>query len=343
MTINQRKDGGITVLELQGRLDSFSSHDTDRQVTKLIDDGVLKIVLDLSGLEYVSSAGLRVVLSAAKRIRQAQGKMVLACPAPQVKKVLDVAGFSTILPIFATMDEAVKDCRIAAVAHTEHVKAANFKLTAAEEIYLLALDESRGVVRTLPDFTLDYALASALLMELELFDRIDTDLTTLKVTSAVPTGEPLLDETLLELQRKTDPQPTSFWLELLTARKGHIEGQVLAQLIRKGILKQENRRILWVFETHRYPLMDDREVKEVRARLRELILSDDIPDPRDVVLISLGKACRLLDALFTQEENERVRPRISSLARLDLIGDELANSISELERKVAIASMPHSM
>ncbi|OGV39242.1 MAG: hypothetical protein A2X48_01240 [Lentisphaerae bacterium GWF2_49_21] len=223
------------------------------------------------------------------------------------------------------------------------MKAANFKLTAAEEIYLLALDESRGVVRTLPDFTLDYALASALLMELELFDRIDTDLTTLKVTSAVPTGEPLLDETLLELQRKTDPQPTSFWLELLTARKGHIEGQVLAQLIRKGILKQENRRILWVFETHRYPLMDDREVKEVRARLRELILSDDIPDPRDVVLISLGKACRLLDALFTQEENERVRPRISSLARLDLIGDELANSISELERKVAIASMPHSM
>ena len=78
----------------------------------------------------------------------------------------------------------------------------------------------------------------------------------------------------------------------------------------------------------------------MRTRLRELILGNDIPDPRDVVLISLGKACRLLDDLFTPEEKKRVRTRIAALARLDLIGDELAKSIHEIERSLAISPVP---
>jgi len=70
---------------------------------------------------------------------------------------------------------------------------------------------------------------------------------------------------------------------------------------------------------------------------RELILSDDIPDPREVVLINLGNACRLLDDLFTPAEYEQVRSRITALARLDLIGQEMAKSIREIERTMAIA------
>ena len=87
----------------------------------------------------------------------------------------------------------------------------------------------------------------------------------------------------------------------------------------------------------RYPLLDNHEVKEVKTRLRELILSKDIPDPREVVLITLGNACRLLDDLFTAEEYEQVRSRITTLARLDLIGQEMAKSIREIERTMAIA------
>jgi anti-anti-sigma factor len=340
MTINQRKEGDITVLQVQGRLDATSAPDTDRRLATLIDGGVLKVVLDLSGLEYVSSAGLRVFLTAAKRMKQVQGKLALASPAPQVKQVFDIAGFSTILPIFASMADALGGFT-AVVAKPEPIKAADIRLTVAEEIYLLALDNSRGVVKPMPTLTFDYVLAAALLMELALCNRIDTDLTTLKVISSEPAGEPLLDDTLLELQQKSEPQPTSFWLNQLTARKEHVVERVLAQLIRKGILKQEDRRVLWVFETHRYPLMDDREVKEVRTRLRELILGDEIPDSRDAVLISLGNACRLLEDLFSQKEYERVRPRIVSLARLDLIGHDMVNSIREIDLTMAITAIPN--
>ncbi|OGV72372.1 MAG: hypothetical protein A3K19_23480 [Lentisphaerae bacterium RIFOXYB12_FULL_65_16] len=209
-------------------------------------------------------------------------------------------------------------------------------------MYLLALDDAQGVLKPMPVSALDYALAGALLMELALGDRIDTDLTSLKVTSTTPTGDPLLDETLRELQQKPEPQPTSFWLEQLAAPAKRIPERVLARLVQNGILKQEDRRVLWVFEVRRYPLVDDREVKEVRTRLRELILGTDIPDPRDIVLLNLGNACRLLDDLFAPKEYERVRPRIAALARLDLIGREMSQALREIERTMAMA-MPMAM
>jgi hypothetical protein len=62
---------------------------------------------------------------------------------------------------------------------------------------------------------------------------------------------------------------------------------VLERLVDKGILRIEDKRILWVFAVRRYPLLDDREIREVRARLRDLIDSDAIPDPEDAVLIAL--------------------------------------------------------
>lgn len=210
-------------------------------------------------------------------------------------------------------------------------------LSFAEEIFLLALDDKQGIIKLLPVSALDYALAGALLMDLALQDRIDTDLTSLSVTNTKPTGDPILDDTLRDLQQKPEPQPASFWLKYFADQSKRIQERVLARLIQKGILKQENRRILWVFEVRRYPLMDNHEVKEVKTRLRELILSDDIPDPREVVLINLGNACRLLDDLFTPAEYEQVRSRITALARLDLIGQEMAKSIREIERTMAIA------
>jgi anti-anti-sigma factor len=340
MTINERKQGGITILQAQGRLDSTSAPDMDRCMSKLIDGGAMQVFIDLSGLEYVSSAGLRVLLSAAKRIKQAQGKLALASPSPQVRQVFNMAGFSSILPIFETIDDALGSCTSTA-PRTEPVNMDHCMLSAAEEIFLLSLDESRGLIKPIPTFALDYALGAALLMELSLCDRIDTDLTTLKVISTEPTGNPLLDDTLQKLQEKSEPQLTSFWLKLVTEREGQLAERVLAQLIRKGMLKQENRRILWVFEVHRYSLMNNRDVKEVRTRLRELILSDDIPDPRDVVLISLGKACLLLNDLFTPKEYEsRAHARIDALARLDLIGHEMANAILDIENAMAAISTP---
>lgn len=336
MKIIEKKCGDITLLEAQGKLNAESAPETEQSLAAFVESGARQLVLDLSGVDYISSAGLRALLSAAKLAQKAGGKLVLAAAQPEARKILDTAGFSSLVPIFETTDQACSSFMQS--PKQEHT--ARNPISIAEEIYLLALDDERGILKPhLPASALDYALAGALLMELAIRGRIDTDLKSLNVISHEPTGDPLLDEVFKTIQQKSNPQPVSFWLAELAGESERIEKQVLERLIGKGILKQENKRILWMFETRRYPMMDDKEIKEVRSRLRELILGDEIPDPREVLLISLGNTCHLLDDLFTKEEFERLQPRITSLARLDLIGQEISQAIHEIEKAMAVAML----
>lgn len=215
-------------------------------------------------------------------------------------------------------------------------------LTFAEEILLLALDDQKGTIKPLPAQAMKFALAGALLMELAMLDRIDTDLHTLKVVSTAATGDDLLDETLKLVQSSPSEQNTPYWLNELAWQRQDLQERVLRQLVDKGVLKVEDRKILWVFALRRYPMMDGREVKEVRARLRDVVSSDDIPDPRDAVLVGLVNACQLFDQIFTEDELARLRPRIEKLAKLDLIGREVTRSINDISMAVA-AAMPGMM
>jgi len=97
----------VETIHIQGRLDSMTSQEFEKQLFKLLDEGKTLVVLDCSKLDYVSSAGLRAFLSTAKKARQVQGKLTIGCPSLQVGEILDVAGFSGILPIFKTLEEAV--------------------------------------------------------------------------------------------------------------------------------------------------------------------------------------------------------------------------------------------
>ena len=213
-------------------------------------------------------------------------------------------------------------------------------LSFAEEIFLLALDDREGSIKPLPVSALEYALPGALLMELAFLNKIDIDLKCLEVVNTEPIGNVLLDDVLRQIEGKSEAQPTSYWLSFFAGQAKQIHERILAQLVSKGILKTEDKKILWVFKTRRYPMIDNREIKEVTARLRELILGDEIPDPREAVLVSLVDACRLFDDLFSAEEYERVQPRIKTLAKLDLIGQEITKSIREIAQAMALAMMP---
>jgi anti-anti-sigma factor len=98
MRIGEEKDGGALVIAPEGRVDSVSSTELERLVVSRIDAGEKRLVLDLSGVEYISSAGLRVLLMAAKRLKEPPGGLVLCGMGPSVRTVLELAGF---LPLFA--------------------------------------------------------------------------------------------------------------------------------------------------------------------------------------------------------------------------------------------------
>src|SRR4051794_35882954 len=91
--------GDVVVAKLAGRLDSSSAATAEEQLTRLIANRAPRLVIDLSKLEYISSAGLRVLLLVARKVQQAHGKLALFGLTPGVQEVFSISGFNTIFTI----------------------------------------------------------------------------------------------------------------------------------------------------------------------------------------------------------------------------------------------------
>ena len=107
MNIEQQRHEDILILRPQGRLDSSSSPEFERLLTEQLDAGSQRLVLDFSRLDYISSAGLRVVLLAGKKLRASKGQIALASLQDMVREVFDMSGFLTLFTVTNTVDEAL--------------------------------------------------------------------------------------------------------------------------------------------------------------------------------------------------------------------------------------------
>lgn len=95
------------VLSVKGSLDALTAPELADAIANQMRDGKTKLVADLSQLDYTSSAGLRVLLNGVKEARQNGGDLRLAAVQPNVKKVLDLSGFTSIMKSFPDVDSAV--------------------------------------------------------------------------------------------------------------------------------------------------------------------------------------------------------------------------------------------
>ena len=210
-------------------------------------------------------------------------------------------------------------------------------LTFTEEMLLLLGDEE-GEFLPVREHAFECALAGAVLMDLAFEYRIDTDLQALVVTDATPTGNPMLDRILVQIATRTDTTDAQAWIRVLsTDEAATIREQALTSLVERGILEQREERFLWAFRSVRYPTIDDRAERVIKARLEE-VLADDIPDPRDVALISLVDACQILPDLFPDQDTRQFAPRIEQLRKMDLIGREVAGTIADIQRTIIRAA-----
>jgi anti-sigma B factor antagonist len=108
MEIIEENQSGINVFKLNGRLDSNTSQGFEKKIFQAIDDGSKSMIIDFKNLEYISSAGLRVILKATKALKREEGKMMLCDMQDYVKEVFEIAGFDSFLPIVSTMDDALQ-------------------------------------------------------------------------------------------------------------------------------------------------------------------------------------------------------------------------------------------
>jgi anti-anti-sigma factor len=108
MDIATRTQNDVTVVAFAGNLDSTTSPQAQQALDAILASGVQKMVADFTALDYISSAGLRVLLATAKRLRGAGGALHLFGLNETVREVFEISGFSTILAVFATEADALK-------------------------------------------------------------------------------------------------------------------------------------------------------------------------------------------------------------------------------------------
>ena len=108
MQISVKTTNEVKVLAFEGRLDTQTSPDAQQQLTRLIEEGETKILVNLEKLDYISSAGLRVLLVVAKQLKTTDGELRICSLNEVVKEIFDISGFDMILPISASESEALE-------------------------------------------------------------------------------------------------------------------------------------------------------------------------------------------------------------------------------------------
>ena len=205
-------------------------------------------------------------------------------------------------------------------------------LTLIEEILLLTLDD-HGSFLPVPEYSLEIASAGAILMDLALRDKLDADPQVLMLVDPTPTGDDILDPVLQELGRAEGELQLREWLMRLAKRES-IRKSALDRLVERGILRRDEKKLLWVFGSRRYPVIDNREQTEAKLRILEILLTDEIPDPTDVVLICLANACSLFQSILSPQELGSARDRIEQVAKMDLIGQKMLQEIANVHETV---------
>ena len=108
MEIIEEIQDSIKILRLKGRLDSNTAQGLEDELFRAISDGSRKIIVDFENLDYISSAGLRVVLKANRALLRKDGRLTLCAMQNYIREIFKTAGIDDFVPILATMEQALK-------------------------------------------------------------------------------------------------------------------------------------------------------------------------------------------------------------------------------------------
>jgi hypothetical protein len=200
-----------------------------------------------------------------------------------------------------------------------------------EEVVLLAVDEKSGCLRSTREFSTAYALVGAVFFDLALARKIDTCTEEVHIVGEGSTGNGTLDRVSAHMKSRPELKTVRSWIEEIFHRRDDLEGAALESLIAQGILRHEKSKLLWVIDVERFPLVDNQPQQDVRVRLAKAILTDAIPETRDIMLVSIAEPCGLLGYVLSESALAQRRPRIQMLCNLETISRTVAEAIIGLD------------
>lgn len=108
MEFEAAKQDGKTIVTVRGRMDAVTAPEFEAEIDKHLQAGETSVVADLAGLEYISSAGLRSILTSGKKLKAAGGALAFCGLGGMVEEVFSVSGFTAMFKVFPTAEDAVK-------------------------------------------------------------------------------------------------------------------------------------------------------------------------------------------------------------------------------------------
>ena len=203
-------------------------------------------------------------------------------------------------------------------------------LTVPQELILMLLNEQNGYFHQVPGWDLNCAVIGAVLAELSLRARIDTDMESLVLVDETETGNPALDPVLKQIADEPSQRNAQYWIERLALHAESVIDFILDHLVSLKILKHHEGEFWTLVPTKWYTDLEgnykEHNVGQViKTRIREVIFTDEIPGPRDCIIISLVNTCDVFR--FIYELDDKVEERIKFICRMDLLGRSIADAV----------------
>ena len=209
-----------------------------------------------------------------------------------------------------------------------------------QELMLLILDDSDG---TFDGSMYHYGLAGATLSELLLQGRLkvsNDDARLVNVALREPIGDELLDELLQKILESKKEYGLQHWVSTAASIKD-LEHRIANQLCDLGILKIDEKKILWMFTKRVYPELDGSIENEIRTRMADVMFTPGIKaDERTAAIIAFAKSCRALDSNFAKVELKQYEQRIDDICAGKILATEATDeAITAVQTAVMVATI----
>ena len=205
------------------------------------------------------------------------------------------------------------------------------QLSLPEELLLMLLNGESGYFHQVPGWDLNCAVIGAALAELSLASRIDTDRRSLILLDRKAVGDPALDPILKEIAEEPVQQNARYWIERLAPRADSIIDLTLDRLVDLKILEHHDGDFWTLSHAAGHEDLntgngEGTAVEFVTSRITKVIFYNEIPTPRDIIIVGLLSTCDVLRFIF--ELDDESEARIKVVCQLELIGRSIAEAVA---------------
>ncbi|MDW7690403.1 GPP34 family phosphoprotein [Flammeovirgaceae bacterium SG7u.111] len=212
------------------------------------------------------------------------------------------------------------------------------ELNLIDKLTLLALDDEKGTL-VADSTTFPYALASTIILELALRNRIEINGKKVKVLNSSPTGDVDIDFYFEKISSSRKERSIKHWVQEFGNKATKIKKASIEKMVKERILFEEEGKILWVFKYNKYPTQDPAPEVDLRNKLSQIIVGKAEPNLEEVMLLSLVATCELVKEVFGKDNAKAIKEKIIDLAQNSPSAKSMHKAIKAIHEELMAVMM----